>query len=148
MSIFLNTIDETIPQQVGQQAKILTLLLGLTAILLASGFLLGDSANNSNYRILLELFDYKVWSVIWGAYGILKFFQLFEKLPYCVRITTSITGIWLWLYLFLSFIVFDRFDFSPAELLILLPLACEVGELVLEIFKFRLKGPNKRNPSI
>lgn len=148
MSTILNIIDDPIPQQVGQQAKILTLLLGLTAILLAIGFLFGDSANNSNYKILIELFNHKVWAVMLATYGVLKFFQLFEKLPHFIRILTSVVGIWLWLYVFLSFIVFDRLDFSPAELLIVLPLACEVGELVLDIFNFRLNRPNKRNPSI
>lgn len=134
--------------QVKQQTRTFNFLIGLSALLLALGFLLGDSANNSNYTILLELFNAKTWAAIFCAYGTLKLFQLFEKLPHLITILTSIIGVWVWIYVFFSFIIFDTATLSPAELLILLPLACEAGELVLDIFNFRLYGRKNRNPSI
>lgn len=134
--------------QVKQQTRTFNFLIGLSALLLALGFLLGDSANNSNYIILLELFTAKTWAAIFCVYGTFKLFQLFEKLPHPVRILTSVIGVWIWIYVFFSFIVFDSVSLSPAELLIFLPLACEASELVLDIFNFRLCSRKNRNPSI
>lgn len=148
MSTILTNIASPAVEQIRQQAKTFTLLLGLTALLLSLGFLFGDASNNSNYIILLELFDQHVWALIFAVYGTLKIFQLLEKLAHPLRITTSVVGTWLWIYAFLSFIVCDKLTFSPAELLIVLPLACEAGELVLDIFNFRLCSPSERNPSV
>lgn len=148
MSTISTNFATPVLNQVGQQAKILTLLLGLTALLLASGFLFADDNNNSNYKILLELFNHKIWATIFFVYGSLKIYHLLDKLPHLLRVLTSICGLWIWIYVFLSFIVFDPSRISPAELLILLPLACEAGELVLDIFNLRLCGRSQRNPSV
>lgn len=147
--MILHNIASPAVEEAAQQAKVLTLLLGLTAILLSIGFLFGDPVNNSNYKIMLELFPHKIWAVIFCTYGVLKLFQILDKLPHIFRILTSVAGTWIWLYVFLSFVVFDVIPINPAELLIILPLACEAGELVLDIFNFRLcKGPSQRNPSV
>lgn len=148
MSKLISNFANTTTNQLGQQAKTLTLLLGLTALLLAMGFLFGDSAGSSNYKILLELFDPKVWSMIFFAYGSLKIYHLLDRLPHLLRVATSVCGTWIWLYVFLSFVIFDPKGISPAELLVVLPLACEAGELVLDIFNLRLCRPSKRNPSV
>ena len=148
MILPLNNIDQPVlVLQVKQQTRTLTLLIGLSAILLALGFLLGDSTHNTNYAILLELFPPTTWGAIFSAYGVLKLLHILDKLPHSVKILTSIVGVWVWIYVFFSFIVFDTVRLSPAELLIILPLACEIGELVLDIFNFRLCGRNKGTPS-
>jgi len=149
VSINLSNFTKSNVNPLGQQAQILTLLLGVTALLLAVGFLFTDNiALNSNYRILLELFNSTTWAGILFTYGAIKIYHLLDKLPHSIRILTSVFGTWLWLYIFLSFIVFDPTGASPAELLIFLPLACEAGELVLDIFNFRLCSPKQRNPSV
>lgn len=129
----------------GQDAQLLSLVLSTTSILLALGFLVGDSYSH-NYEIMIELANPLTWSAIFFAYGIIKACQLLSDIPHTAKIFGSIIGCWLWIYMFLSFVVFDEYVPAPAEFLILLPLACEAWELVLDIFNFRYCP--KRKPSI
>lgn len=144
----LNIIDLPAKFQLEHQVKVFALLLGVIAILLGLGFMLGDSSNSTNYTILLELFNSSTWTAIFFLYGCTKLLQFLDRLSYKLRVLTSMFGSWLWLYVLLSFMVFDPSKLSPAELLIILPLACEAGELVLDIFNLRLCSPSQRNPSV
>lgn len=148
MSITLSKL--LLPQTVegfGEQARVLTFLLGLIALLLSLGFFIGDGNQSTNYSLLFDLLSPKIWAVLFGIYGGIKVYQAFDKLPGYLRIITSIIGTWIWIYVFLSFVVFDQYPISPAELLILIPLACEAWELVLDIFNFKCRL-GKRNLSV
>lgn len=121
-----------------KSVKVLAWSLGLAALLLCCGFLFANSASQ-DYNFLLYLFNSKVWASIFFTYGTLKIYQAIKGIPYKLDLVTSIVGMWAWIYVFISVVVFDHRPFTPIEILLLLPVILEAWELVLDIFKTNQK---------
>lgn len=138
-----NNLMLAVEHDTGQYALILSKVLGICALLLATGLYFGDTSS-SNYEILLELFSHETWAAIFALYGTAKIIQGSHRLPSGIDIVICAIGIWLWNYIFLSFVVFDFKNFTAIEILLLLPVACEVWELALEIFAFRVRRSKNR----
>jgi len=103
------------------ESKVILILAGF---LLSIGFYVGD-VSNQNYDLLNQFAKTSVWSILFGTYAITKFFAFVWNVPSFISKINSLFGIWLWNYVFLSFVIFDETMFSPAELLLLLPLLIE-----------------------
>jgi hypothetical protein len=141
----LNRLNQPIQAgqyEAAQYVLILSKVLGISALLLATGLWLGDTSS-SNYAALLNAATNTTWALIFASYGIAKIIQSGHDLPNGVDILISVIGIWLWNYLFFSFVLLDTREFTAVELLLLLPVACEFWELALDIFAFRIRYKKK-----
>lgn len=116
--------------------RTITLLLGTFGILFGLGFLLGDSSADRYYPFLV-LFDPVYWSALFCAYGLFKFYQAKVFCSTKLRITNSVLGAWLWAYSSISFLLYDPSSFSPSDALLMLPLAYEIIELIIDLFQHR-----------
>lgn len=119
----------------------LTLFLGLAAVLLSLGFVLSGQAVflNKNYSLLLDLAHPFFWVGSFLVYGVLKITTSVVRLPSYIEIALSTYGIWLWTYIVLSFIVFDKRAPAPTELILCIPTLCEVWVLALILYNSKEK---------
>lgn len=115
------------------ESKTITMLLGIIGLFLGIGFIFGDSTS-ADYHPLHMLFDAYVWAIIFLSYSLLKFLVIFKKIPCRVKVFNSTLGMWLWTYVVISFLIYDSKPISPAEILLLVPLVCEVIELVIDLY--------------
>ena len=77
------------------------------------------------------------WGAFFLAYGFAKVVNLLLIRQFFLTVLVSAIGMWGWNYLFLSFAVFDVAPLHPAELLMFLPVLCEVWSLVSIIYTKR-----------
>jgi hypothetical protein len=119
--------------------------LSMFALLLSMGFLVGDVNVNGNYSAF-SIFNTKyIWACIFFSYGVFKTLQSIVRCHPILRIFVSISGLWLWTYLAVSFIVFDPTPMAPAEPIILLPIMCEVGYLSSLLYVLRAGSSRRRD---
>lgn len=102
--------------------------------LLTIGFLLGDISANSNYTAFN---DKLVWAAAFGSYSAVKLTQSLGRTPLCLRVITSILGLWLWCYLLISFILLDKGNMAPAEPILFMPLVWELAYITSLIYIYR-----------
>lgn len=132
-SIMKLSIQSRVAAILISESKTITMLLGMIGLFLGIGFIIGDSGS-MDYHPLLMLFDSWIWATIFLLYSFLKFSQIVQKVPDRVRIFNSTLGMWLWTYVLISFLIYDPKPVSPAEILLLVPLVCEVIELVIDLY--------------
>lgn len=111
----------------------LPMLLGVCGILLGLGFAIGDPAP-SNYVSLLSFAGSKFWAVTFILYGCVKIISVFTSIKPIMLSSVSVFGIWAWNYLLLSFVVFDPTPAAPTEVLLAVPLLCDLWSLVQNIY--------------
>lgn len=133
---FPEYLPHVVAYAAGQNAKLLAGILGISALLLSCGFLFTDSSSH-DYKLLVYLFSAKVWAAILLGYGSAKLCKSINGVNLKLDLLTTMFGVWLWTYIFISFVVFDNNAFTPIEILLLLPLIIEAWELVLDIYNFR-----------
>lgn len=99
-------------------------LLGLGAILVGIGFLIGIPSGNHDK--MLQFADAWVWSAMFLFYGISKFVIVAypKELPK-LKIWLCLYGLWLWTYTALSFLIYDPTTPAPTEFMMLLPVLLE-----------------------
>lgn len=102
--------------------------------LLALGFLFGNVTNSTDYTYLN---DKLVWFSAFAAYGSIKFLQSLSRTPLCLRVGNSIIGLWLWCYIFVSFIVLDPTPMMPIEPILVLPIVWELAYITALIYIYR-----------
>jgi hypothetical protein len=118
--------------------------LSMFAFLLSVGFMFGDVNVNGNYSAF-SLFDTKyVWASLFFSYSVFKTLQSVVRCHPVLRIFVSVSGLWLWTYLAVSFIIFDTTPMAPAEPIILLPIICEVGYLSSLLYVLRAGTSRRR----
>lgn len=111
----------------------LTLILTVTSTLLGLGFLFG-SGTNSNYTSVYALASPEVWAGVFFTYSLVKAGQALNYLNYRVKEVTSIIGLWLWSYLSLSFLWFDKTPLAPTELMLLVTIFAEIWTLAVLMY--------------
>lgn len=115
--------------------NVITMLLGMAALLLAAGFLISTNVPLShNYSLLTDLANYKFWFFAFFLYGIAKIASTLYRTPFIIKLITSVSGMWLWSYLMLSFVIFDITPIAPTEMMLFITGICEVWALALNIF--------------
>lgn len=96
------------------------IMLMLAGFLAAIGFLTGD-VTNENYKLLYEFGSQYFWGTLFLVYSSIKAVSLFITTNYWVKMANGIVGLWAWLYIFLSFTVFDKTALAPTEVLLAMP---------------------------
>ncbi len=101
-----------------------TLVLAVTAFVLSLGFLFG-SGDNHNYALIYQFAHRYFWFALFAVYGTIKAMSLWVRVDFRVNLLNSIAGLWAWLYLFLSFTVFDTTPVAPTEAMLVIPVIAE-----------------------
>lgn len=101
-----------------------TLVLTITALVLSMGFLFGKG-NNANYALVYQFAHQYFWFALFFTYACVKGTSLWAPVDYKVALINSIVGLWAWLYLFLSFTVFDTTPVAPTEAMLVIPVLAE-----------------------
>ena len=141
MSVIL-TLKERVSRAVFVEHSVVTLLLGMLALLLSSGFLISNTLN-ANYTLLTQFAPYNFWALMFVTYGLSKIFSVLYRTHFYIKVTTSLTGMWLWSYLMLSFVIFDKTPMAPTEMMMFLTGICEVWALTLILFDYQ-QSPRRR----
>lgn len=117
------------------QIRTMSLILGLCGITLGLGFLVGDTGN-PNYHSIKEFAPISFWAFGFFTYGVIKLLHSVFRVHHSVKLLNALQGIWVWTFLFLSFSIFDSTPLAPTELLLIIPIICELWEIVIAIFNF------------
>lgn len=134
-------MNKTIPELVDpklylleERTKLIAFLLGVMAVLLCAGIWWGDMAHY-HVEILLETMHIGLWTALLLTYAAIKMYTKTKPLTDTIA---ACFGLWLWIYLFLTFVVLDTQPPSPLESMLLLPIVLEAWELILNIVSLHL----------
>ena len=119
------------------QIRTMSLISGLCGITLGLGFLVGDTGN-PNYHSIKEFAPISFWAFGFFIYGVIKLLKSVFRVHYSVKLFNALHGIWVWTFLFLSLSIFDSTPLAPTELLLIIPIMCELCETVIITLKFNL----------
>lgn len=133
----IDDLRHRVVQILMQRSDGITFVVSVAAFLLSVGFFSYDTPYVSAYEVLSRLMPLHLWGLFFLVYGVAKAINLFFVNCLYLTVSVSAVGIWAWNYLFLSFTVFDVAPPHPAELLIFLPVLCEVWSLVSIIYAKR-----------
>ena len=108
-----------------QSRKTETVILLLCAgYLMAIGFFTG-TVDNPNYTMMYEFANRYFWSALFFVYATIKSVSLFFKVNLRVKLINGMVGLWAWVYILLSFTVFDKTPMAPTEILLALPVIAQ-----------------------
>ena len=124
------------------ETNTISIILGILGLLLGIGFIVGD-VTSPNFKSVVSFGTSWFWASGFLFYGAIKLCQALMTLPHWLNIFNTLTGLWAWSYIILSFIIFDKTPTAPTEYMLLVPLLCEVVLLTSHIFEFR-ECPQKR----
>lgn len=145
-----NTMHLSIQSRVAailiSESKTITMLLGIIGLFLGIGFFIGDSTSIDYYPLLM-LFDSATWGIVFLIYSFLKLLQIVKKVHCRIKAFNSTLGMWLWTYVIISFLIYDPKPISPAEILLLVPLVCEVIELVIDLYHNKMNRSSMKEKS-
>lgn len=127
--IFQHFVDTVLPSDMRQ----IKWLLGWIALALGIGFWTAE-VTTDNYLALKQFAPVWVWAMMFTAYGLKKLLGCLFQMPFGVIISFSAMGLYLWGYLFISFVLFDNTDVQATEYMLLFPLLTELWILSKIIF--------------
>ena len=128
----MNTFDPRfrIAYALSKKNNDFTALSAIAAIIMSVGFFLGVDATNDNYTLVYQYISAHWWSFIFGVYGLITILSRLYDIHPAVRMVSGVVGIWAWMYIFLSFTVFDASPVAPTEYLLSVPIIAEVWNLI------------------
>lgn len=121
------------------RSKEVTFVLGILSALLGIGFAFGDTSG-SNYAPMLAVTTQYVWGILFLVYGGCKIWDALFDYGFKLSSLVSILGIWAWNFVFLSFTYYDTAPVTPTEVLLFLPVICEVWSLIINLYYNSYKG--------
>jgi hypothetical protein len=110
-------------------------LIGWIALSLGIGFLTADTTTD-NYTALKEFTPVLVWAILFIGYGFEKLLGCVVHLPFKVVLGFSVIGLYLWGYVFISFVMFDNSVVQATEYMLMFPLITElwvVSKLIFDV---------------
>lgn len=99
--------------------------LGWISQALAFGFFVSGT-NTKNYDLLNSIVPKEIWGILFSIYGFILLARCLYKIPTFLVYLNSITGVWLWTYLFFSFAIFDPTPIASTEWMLLLPIVTQL----------------------
>lgn len=101
-------------------------ILGWVSLILSAGFFFSGT-DNHNYDLINIMAVKNVWGVLYFLHGMsMLYTALYKDCRFFVKCSFSVIGIWLWLYVFLSFTFYDPTPVKATEWLLFLPVMIEV----------------------
>jgi hypothetical protein len=131
IDMFQHFVDTVLPTDNRQ----IRWLIGWIALSLGIGFWTAD-ATTDNYTALKEFAPVLVWAMLFIAYGFEKLLGCVVQLPFKVVLGFSVIGLYLWGYVFISFVMFDNSDVQATEYMLMFPLITElwvVSKLIFDV---------------
>jgi hypothetical protein len=115
----------------------ITFILGLAALLISAGFVFSTPViGEQSYVLLTNLIPFNVWGILFYSYGVLKVVLSLYRTPYVIKLVTILTGLWLWSYLVMSFVIVSDMTL-PIKFMLITPILCEVWDFSMTIFSRR-----------
>lgn len=108
-------------------------VMGWTSLWLSYGFFC-LSTGGADYDTLREIRPAYVWGVLFAVYGAVGLLDCVFRVNWFVARGAGLLGMWLWSYLFLSLAVLDDKPTTAAEIMLVVPIICEVWLLIMAIF--------------
>jgi len=108
-------------------------VLTTAALLSGIGFLLGN-ISTSNYAAVISFAPSSIWALWFFIYGLVKLAEIIFFIPPYLKAFNSLFGMWLWNYIVLSFLFFDKNPAYQLEFTIVTPLIIEVWFLTSLIY--------------
>lgn len=105
----------------------INLSLCILSLLLGLGVMFGDTNNTIFHSQIL-------WSLVFFTYSVTKLWHLVSRTPLVIKTINSVTGLWLWTYLVIRFIILDTATLLPIDLVLILPLIWELSYLTALIY--------------
>ena len=130
----LDGIKQTLINVLYKDTSSIRIALGMSAITLAIGFVFG-STHEDSFNYLNELMNYNYWAISFLVYGIFIMTGGFVKVSRYAYCVVDAIGLWLWTYLFLSFVIVDPTPTSAAEYMLTVPILMAVWVIVDRLFK-------------
>lgn len=121
---------------VSMQANTSSVWLAIMAVLLAVGLITANDTALSHFP-LISIFNEVFWAVLLVAYATVKLLQSTRPVNHCVTIFTSVLGAWIWNYMIVSFVFLDPKPLEASDLLLFVPVVCEVLDLALDMVRWR-----------
>ena len=121
----MKNLKALIASAIFDKSNEVVVILSVAGFFMALGFFLGDSSN-SNYLAINSLASYHVWGLVFLFYSISKGLTTLYRIPRFICVGICTLGLWLWSYIFLSFVLFDPIPMTSTEILLLIPLLAEI----------------------
>lgn len=96
------------------------ILLSMAGYLVSLGLLTGTVVN-PNYELMYEFASRYFWAALFFVYATIKAYSLFLPVNIRLKLVNGMIGLWAWVYIFLSFTVFDKTPMAPTETLLAIP---------------------------
>jgi len=122
-------------------------VIGWVALIGAFGFIFGTS-HNENYKLLMQSWSGQIWGVAFLIYGVNTIATCVFRQPNIINYLTDALGMWLWSYLFLSFVVFDTTPTAATEYMLIIPLFAEVWILADRLSSNTVKRGRRKGEMI
>jgi hypothetical protein len=114
--------------------------LFLAAVVLVCGLAMTGS-NDHNYQLLTQTAPVWTWMLSLAVYAWLCVLPDRQYTPLSA-LALSVGGLWQWMYIFLTFNVYDTYPTSSAEFLVVLPVLFETWKIILQYILYKpLGGP-------
>jgi hypothetical protein len=126
-----------------ERTKTIAFLLGIASVLLCVGIWWGNLMHYQ-LEIITQNISRETWTILLLGYAVTK---LNPNTDHYTNIVACCFGLWLWIYVFLTFVVFDSQPPGVLESMLLLPIILESWELVLNIVNMRLAKRWRHNGS-
>jgi len=97
--------------------------LGVVGLILGFGFFVSSTAGE-NYDAINQAAAQSIWGAVFFLYGAMSVYSSMYRIEFWTKGLLGIFAIWLWSYIFFSFVVFDVTPARPTEwVLLVLPLS-------------------------
>lgn len=120
-----NTINFKIAYILAMSKVETTAMLCIASWLMAVGFITGVHDRSVDYIAIWQLGSKYFWCYTFALYALIKTITIFGDIDYRIALVNGVVGLWGWLYICLSFMLFDTSTISPHELVFLLPVIAE-----------------------
>lgn len=130
------TIYDKLAKVVLADLTSLNMITAIVALSLGFGFMFAN-ADNENYKLVTDAAPTWVWGSLFLIYGIVMIGNLFIAERFILKLITGVSGLFLWVYVFLSFVVFDPTPVYSTELMLAIPIVAQTWLLAETLFKKR-----------
>ena len=120
-----NTINFKIAYMLAMSKVETTAMLCIASWLMAVDFITGVHDRSVDYIAIWQLGSKYFWCYTFALYALIKTITIFGDIDYRIALVNGVVGLWGWLYICLSFMLFDTSTISPHELVFLLPVIAE-----------------------
>ena len=132
--MYNSTFDPKL-QLLRQNITSLQKALFLCAVVLVCGLAFTGS-NEHNHRLLDQTAPVWSWMASLATYALLCILPSKHYTQWSA-LTLSVVGLWQWMYIFLTFNVYDTHATSSAEFLVVLPVLFETWKIILQSILYK-----------